>query len=74
MSEEMRQHTWTEECPTKIDDLRLLRMLHWTDKGSVQWGEIVLTNRVALRRHLSRFVFTTISDSFFKTSHRVSWQ
>ena len=46
MSEEMRQHTWTEECPTKLEDLRLLRMLHWTDKGSVQWGEVVLTERV----------------------------
>lgn len=46
MSEEMRQYTWTEDCPTKLEDLRLLRMLHWTDKGAVQWGEIVLTKRV----------------------------
>ena len=46
MSEEMRQHTWTRDCPTKSEDLRLLRMLHWTEKGAVQWGEIVLTKRV----------------------------
>ena len=46
MSESMRQHTWTEECPTSLEDLRLLRMLHWTETGSVQWGEVVLTKRV----------------------------
>ena len=46
MSESMRQHTWTEDCPVPLEDLRLLRMIHWTDSGSVQWGEMILTKRV----------------------------
>ena len=46
MSEEMRQHTWTGIVQRSLEDLRLLRMLHWTEKGAVQWGEIVLTKRV----------------------------
>ena len=46
MSESMRQHTWTEACPVPLEDLRLLRMIHWTESGAVQWGEIILTKRV----------------------------
>ena len=46
MSESMRQHTWTEECLIPLEDLRLLRMIHWTEAGVVQWGEMILTERV----------------------------
>jgi|GEM_PF-2136762 len=46
LSERMRSHTWTEDCPVAIEDLRLLRVLHWTETGKVQWGSLVLTNRV----------------------------
>ena len=46
MTEQMKQHTWQEECPVALQDLRLLRVLHWTEKGAVRWGEVVLTERV----------------------------
>lgn len=46
MTEKMKQHTWQEDCPISLHDLRLLRILHWTENGAVQWGEMVLTERV----------------------------
>ena len=46
MAEQIRQHTWSDDCPVSLDDLRLLRVLHWTDTGSVQWGEVIVTERV----------------------------
>ncbi len=46
LSEQMRTHTWTEDCPIPLESLRLLRVLHWTELDQVQWGEIILTERV----------------------------
>ena len=47
MFEQIRLHTWNDDCPVHVEDLRLLRVLHWTENGAVQWGELILTERVA---------------------------
>jgi poly-gamma-glutamate synthesis protein (capsule biosynthesis protein) len=47
MQEAMTGVTWEEGCPIPLEDLRLVRVLHWTESDQVQWGEIVVTERVA---------------------------
>jgi hypothetical protein len=46
MQEKMIQYTWNSECPVAMEDLRLLRVLHWTEMDSVVWGEIILSKTV----------------------------
>ena len=46
LSERMGTHTWSEDCPVGLEDLRLLRVIHWTETGKIQWGSMVLTSRV----------------------------
>ena len=46
MEESIRMHTWEEGCPIPLEDLRLLRVLHWTEDSKIRWGEIILTQRV----------------------------
>ena len=45
--ESMNGVTWKEGCPVSLDALRLVRVLHWTERGQVRWGEIIVTERVA---------------------------
>lgn len=47
MRESMMDVTWSEDCPVSMDDLRLVRVLHWTETGQVQWGELIVTQRVS---------------------------
>lgn len=41
MQEKMNGVSWEEDCPIHLDDLRLLRILHWTETDRVQWGELI---------------------------------
>jgi hypothetical protein len=41
MQEEMKGVSWQESCPVSLDDLRLLKLLHWTETGGVQWGQLI---------------------------------
>ena len=46
MMERIRETSWQEGCPIPLEDLRLLRVLHWTEKQEIQWGEMILTHRI----------------------------
>ena len=46
LKEKMKKVTWVEACPVSIDDLYLLRVLHWTEEKQIVWGEMILTKRV----------------------------
>ena len=41
MQEKMRGVSWIEDCPVPLEDLRLLRILHWTETDRIQWGELI---------------------------------
>ena len=41
MQEKMKGLSWEEECPVPLENLRLLRVLHWTETDRVQWGELI---------------------------------
>jgi hypothetical protein len=44
---EMTGVSWHEGCPVALDDLRLLRLSHWTLDGHVATGELVVAASVA---------------------------
>lgn len=46
MQEAMMGVTWEEGCPIPLEDLRLVRVLHWTENEQIQWGDMVVTERV----------------------------
>lgn len=43
---EMRGVSWREGCPVSLDDLRQIRMTHWTFEGGVETGELIVAATV----------------------------
>ena len=44
---EMMGVTWHKGCPVPLNDLRLLKILHWNESLAVHRGEIVVAAHVA---------------------------
>src|SRR5687767_6217210 len=47
LAEEMRGVSWRPGCPVPIEDLRIIRMPHWTLDGQTRSGELVVHRDVA---------------------------
>lgn len=44
---QMTPGVWRAECPVALDDLRVVRVRHWTLTSEAAWGEIVVASQVA---------------------------
>jgi hypothetical protein len=46
MRKKMTGLTWKEECPLTLEDLRLVRLLHWTENKQIVWGELIVSKEI----------------------------
>lgn len=68
----IQENIWQSDCPIPLEKLRLLRVLHWTDKDTVEWGELILAERVVKDAVLvfqelynSHFVFHSLKPAYY---------